>query len=517
MKVQSFKSAMFVGVCLWGATGALAFWAGRNYGVSGSALTSSGKGGKGSMTVDAFGRAVDQAKLAAGKNLVVPTIEELLRAKGNKIDPASLAIWAASLSPADCAKNLDDLQKMPAGAKRDAMLTALSNQWAKTDPKGFLASAGKVASPLAKQSSTVTALTALATQDPKAALQWLKDNPGSTSALNTQEYNAIVAGYAANNPAEAFNMVNTMPDGANAFSPESRAKLAAFQALISGVGANGNFSDAVAMVNQLPAGTQLQNQAYGSLVAQWAQSSPADAAAWVAGSGTTPQQQRQYDSTIAASWAQTDPAAAAVWAAQADATLQASNANGTGGPGGGRGGRNNGLLATAVGQWVAEGGVNDAGAYLNSLPASTSKDQAVAAFVSGSSAEDPAGSMAWVNTISDPNLQQRAANQVAAQWNQVDPAGFNAYLATLPAAQAQQMAQAAQYGGGPGGGFGGGGFGGGGFGGGAGGGGGRRAGGGFGGGATNPATGLPTGPTVITNGGGRGGRRGGGGGGGAGG
>ncbi len=490
---------MFVGVCLWGATGALAFWAGKNYGVNGGS-TASAKGGKGAGATDALARAIENAKLAAGKNGVIPSTEDLLRSKG-KIDPLNLALWAASLSPADCAKNLEDLQKLPAGAKRDAMLSALSNAWAKEDPKGFLSAAGKMVNPLAKQSSTMTALTALATQDPKAALDWLKQNPGSTSALNTQEYNAIIAGYAANNPAEAFNLVNTMPDGANAFSPESRAKLAAFQSMISGIGASGNFNDAVAMVNQLPAGTQLRNQAYTSLVSQWAQNSPQDAAAWVAASGSTTGQTRQYDSLIAQSWAQTDPAAAALWAAQADATLQASNANGTGG-GGGRGGRNNGLLATAVGQWVAEGGIDDAGAYLNSLPASTSKDQAVASFVSGASAEDPAGSMAWVSTISDPNLQQRSANVVAAQWNQVDPAGFNAYLATIPAAQAQQLAQAAQFGGG----FGGGGPGG------AGGGGGRRGGGGAG--ITNPATGLngPTGATIITNaGGGRGGRRGGGG------
>jgi len=491
---------MIVSVCLWGATGALAFWAGRNYGLHGSVAPS--KGGKGS-TVDAFGHIMDQVKMAAGR-INVPSTEELLRSKG-KLDAANLAIWAASLSPADCAKNLDDLQKLPAGQKRDAMLAALSNQWAKTDPKGFLAVSGKMTNPLAKQASTSTALTTWATQDPKAALDWLKQNPGSTSALNTQEYNAIISGYAVSNPAEAFNLVSTMPDGATAFSADSRAKLAAFQALISGVGSTGNFSSAVDMISQLPPGTQLQTQAYSSLVAQWAQTSPADAAAWVAANSanSTAGQVRNYDSMIASNWAQSDPAAAALWAAQQDATMQASNANGTSGPGGGRGGRGNSLLATAVGTWVAEGGINDAGSYLNSLPASTSKDQAVAAFVNGSSSEDPAGSMAWAGTITNPNLQQRAQDQVAATWSQSDPAGFQAYLATLPQAQAQELTQAAQqaaqFGGGFGGGFGG-----------------RR--GGFAGAAgTNTATGLPAGPTVITNGGRRGGGRRGGGGGGAGG
>jgi hypothetical protein len=485
MKVKFFKSAksvMIASIFLWGTTGALAFWAGKNYGLKGS--TAGGKNGKGG-SVDAFGRAINQM-LANGKGVLnIKSTEDLLRAKG-KIDPTDLAIWAASLSPADCAKNLEELQKLPAGAKRNAMLAALSNQWAKTDPKGFLDAAKTMTNPITKAASTATALTSMAAKDPQAALAWLKANPGATDAQNTQEYNAIIAGYAANDPAAAFNMVNTMPDGANANSPESRAKLSALQALISGVGAQGNYGDAAAIVAQLQPG-QMQNQAYSSLVQQWAASSPADAAAWVAASNSTAGQMRNYDSMIASDWAASDPAAAAAWAAQTDAAQQTAN-------GGGRGGRGNSLLATAVGTWVQEGDVDSAGAYLNSLPASNDKDQAVMAFVTSASVDDPAGAMQWAATITNPQLQLRAEEQDAVPYSQSDPAGWVNYLATQPPAVAQQLAAAAQQGAGFGGGFGG-----------------RRGGGGgFAGGAGGG--GAAAGPTVITNaGGGRRGRRGGGG------
>jgi len=527
MKVKSFKSLFVVGVAIWCSTGALAFWAGKNYSMgAASAANAKNKTGK-----DALGRPLSTSRFAAAssRDPGAPTADDLMRLKG-KLDPAMLARWAASLSAADCATTLADLQKMPAGAKRDAMMTALYGSWAKQDPKAFLAQAGKMTNPKAKDASTLTALTAWASQDPKGALDYLKQNPGATAALNTQQYDAIIAGYAATNPAEAFNLVSSMPDGQGRNSADTQAKTAAFQSLISALGDQGNFNDAVAMINQVQNNPQMKNQAMGSLISQWANESPMDAANFVAAmdSNTTPQRQKQaYDSQIAQQWAQTDPAAAAAWAAQTDAAQLAANAaNGTagGGPGMGRGGRNNSVLASTVGQWVAEGGVDDAGTFLNTLPASTTKDQAVAAFVAGASSQDPAGSMSWATTISDPVLEARTAGQVAATWQQTDPAGYNAYLATLTPAAAQQLQQSARFGGGgPGGAFAAGGFAGGqggqgGFGGAGASGGGRRGGGAqviTGGGTVAGGNGGGNGGAqVITTGGGaRGGRRGGGGGG----
>ncbi len=512
MKVQSFKSIMLVTICVWGVTGAVAFWAGNKFGTNGKLVASASDGSKGDK--DALQRALEKAVMAhsgSTKDPGAPATEQLLAFKG-KLDPAQLARWAASLSPGDCAKVMADLQKLPAGAKRDAMLGALYDSWAKQDPQGFLTNVGKMTNPTARAAGTAKALNAWAMQDPKAALAWLDKNPGTTGALQAQQFNAIMAGFAANNPDEAYKYVTDMPDGATPNSAQAQAKIAAMQAVISGMADQGKFTDILAMVGQLPPNSQIQMQAYQSMLAQWATNSPADAAQWVAGLDRTQfPQARQYASQLVQNWAASDPVGAAQWAAAQDA---ANAANATGG----RAGRGGNLLATAVGQMVADGDVDQAGTYLNTLQAGPEKDSAVAAYITGAASQDPAGAMVWAQTISDPNTQNRMTMTVAYTWNQEDPTGFANYLGTLPPATAQQLQAAAAGGGfgfgrggrGQGGGFQAGGFQGGGF-----------QGGGFqgGNGAVNNGTGQG-GPSVTLGNGaqaGRGGRRGGRGGGGGGG
>jgi len=508
MKVKSFKSLLIIGVCLWGATGALAFWAGKNYGNNADAAAKDAKGGKDAP------RKVNLNGSMLAKDAGAMTEGEILNMKG-KPDPLAIARWAANLSPQECASQMVDLQKMPAGAKRDAMLSALYDSWAKQDPQGFLGSLNKMTSPLARQASTSKALTALAAQDPKAALDWLTKNPASTNALQTQQYNAIIAGYAIKSPTEAYAFVTALPDGATPNSPEAQTKIAAMQALVSGMADQGNFTDALALIGQLPANSQMQNQAYSALVTNWIANSPVDAAQWI--SSLDPNQfsrgqTRQYGNALVQNWALTDPLAAAQWAATQDAQMQANNPNAQAAGGfGGRGGRGGNLLASAVGEMVAAGDVDTAGTYLNTLQPGTEKDSAVAAFVTGAAGQDPAGAMQWVKSMSDPNMQARMTNVVASTWSQQDPAGFAAYVSTLDPATAQQMQQAAQNAAaGFGGGFGrGGGFGGG-FGGPGGGGFGGPGGGGFGPGGGATGAGATGGPSItLSNGAGTGGRRGG--------
>lgn len=449
MKVQSFKSIMILCVCSWGVTGAIAFWAGNRFGPNGTLVASASKGNVNSQ--EALQKALEKALSAhstSTKDPGAPTIDQLMALKG-KVDSSLISRWAASLSPADCAKEMADLQKMPAGTKRDAMLSALYDSWAKQDPQGFLTSSTKMTNPLARQASTAKALSAWAAQDPKSALAWLDKNPAATGALQSQQMSAVIAGFAANNPADAYAYVMALPDGANPGSPQAQAKIDAMRAVISGMADKGNFSDIVNLVGQMPANSQIQSQAYRELVSQWVANSPVDAAQWITGLDPTQfPQARQYSNQLVQSWAQTDPLAAANWAADQDAQrLAAAGQNGA--RGGGRGGN---LLATAVGQMVSVGDVDVAGNYLNTLQPGPAKDSAVSAFVTGAASLDPATSMLWAGSITNPNTQARVKGQVAATWSQSDPAGFSAYLGTLDPNSAallqqtvQQYTQAAQF------------------------------------------------------------------------
>ncbi len=424
---------------------------------------------------------------------------DLLKLKG-KMSAADVARWAASLDPKQYMDEMNKLQALPAGAKRDSMLAALYDVWAKTDPVAFLQSGSKMTNPSARTAALSDALNSWGAKDPQAALDWLKNNPGATTALNSQEYSSIISGYAATNPTDALAMVTGMGEATPA---DLALKRQAMAAMVDGMSQNivdGDFSSISTMIDGLPA--NMQNSAYNQLLADWSTSAPATAAQWI--SSLAPQYQNRYGQTLIASWAATDPAAAAAWASQQDATSAANAAAGLGG--GRRGGGGGNLLASTITDWVSAGGVTDAATYINNLPAGPEKDTSTASLVGGMMTDNPSVAMAYAQTITDPNLQLQSMDSVAGTWSQQDPQGFQAYLATLDPAAAAQLQQASQqYGGGGGFGFGAGG-------------GGGPGGGGPGGGGNFGGGGQAGGPTIIgaPGGGGRrgGGRRGGGGGGG---
>ena len=147
MKVKSFKSFMFIGVCVWGATGALAFWAGKTLGAKASAAALAAAAH--AKNASARNSLNFISGNASSKDPGAPLDSDLLSKKG-KLDAADIARWAASLDPKDFANEMDKLQALPAGAKRDAMLAALYDTWAKQDPAAFLQASSKMTNPSAR-------------------------------------------------------------------------------------------------------------------------------------------------------------------------------------------------------------------------------------------------------------------------------------------------------------------------------------------------------------------------------
>ncbi len=107
--------------------------------------------------------------------------------------------------------------------------------------------------------------------------------------------------------------------------------------------------------------------------------------------------------------------------------------------------------------------------YLATMPASTSKDNAVAGFARQLDREDPASAMVWANTIADTELQASTVRSVAESWVRSDKDAAVSYMQSsgMTAEQQAEVIQNATRGGrdfggrgGPGGGPGGGGRGG---------------------------------------------------------
>ncbi|HTB62299.1 MAG TPA: hypothetical protein VK737_01815, partial [Opitutales bacterium] len=317
--------------------------------------------------------------------------------------------------------------KMAPGLQRDSVLSAIIGSWADQDPKGFLSETKGITGPRMRETGVDAALKAWSAQNPTDAMQWIKDNPGGAPGSAMQaRYLAAFSGYADNDPQAAFAAANAL-DGSN--NANQRLKNQAVQAVMSSMADQGNFTGATAMIGQMADGN-MKNQALSNIANSWAASNPADASAWVS-SMTDPQQQATLGAQVAAQWASTDPAAAATWAAQMDAQASAAaQANG--------GTSNSYLLADAMRTWASYD-LDGTGDFLNQLPASPDKDGAVATFALYAAQDDPASAMNWVNTISDPQMQQRLAIVTALEWQQADPDGYNQFISTTSVLSPQQI------------------------------------------------------------------------------
>ncbi|HTB62222.1 MAG TPA: hypothetical protein VK737_01430 [Opitutales bacterium] len=344
------------------------------------------------------------------------TMNNLLKSPGTP-NAEQVALWAASLSPQDCAAALAALQAMPVGVQRDALLKAVVDAWAKHDPAGFLASSGQMNNPRLRETGVNEALHDLATKDPQAALDWLKQNPGTGGASAIEaRVNSVIAGYAANNPADAFDYINSMSD---ATKQDAKLKTDAFDAFAQGMAQTGQFGNAMSLLDQLPAG-KLRNSATNSMIDQWGAAAPLNAANWIANSAN-PSVVSDLNETLVGSWVKSDPAAAAVYAVQAEQLLQDQ---------GTLGGQNNtDTLPNTISAW-AKYDLNAAGNFINQMPASPVKDRALSTFISTASKVDPASAIAWTTAASDPAVGNKLMVQVAKQWQQNDPQAYSQFLAT---------------------------------------------------------------------------------------
>jgi hypothetical protein len=350
----------------------------------------------------------------------------------DELDPSLLTAWARNLDPGAATEIIKDLKAQPPNLRRNDLLGALYNAAAERDPKNFLADVNSVQVPRLREMGIDTALKTWAAQDPKSALQWIKDNPGTASAAAADErFAAAVAGFASTDPAGALATVSALSDD----NPRDRLmKSAATKALADALAEQGQFTQAATFFNQLPAG-QTRNEAYAELAQRWTALSPTDAASWVEGLTVDSSLQAAMGTEVAKNWAMTDPASAATWAAKIDAESNNSPH--------GENSQEGTLLATTIRAWTTYD-LDSAGQFLNLLPTSPTKDPAVAIFALRASQEDPQGAFQWVSTISDPQMRNGLTVGLSLLWMQQDQTGFNQFLnsSTLLNDEQKQMISA---------------------------------------------------------------------------
>ncbi len=388
--MKSPKIKLLLMTATWCATAGAAFWYGRHSATPDSKANMVAVKGK-ALTDRAPAIIINPAQAKAA-----PTTNDLLHSK-TKPTPEDLKAWADSLDPAQCAAMLDDLQKLPGGDPRDAMLDAMIASWAARDPETYLTGYAKITNPRSRETGVGDALKAMATKDPKAAVAWLTDSKEALpNGMLAQRYRLAIQGIAANDPQVALEYVKGLDTGSTANAQIQRQGL---NAVADALAADGKFTDAAKMFAGLTDETQ-RDIATNELMVKWAQSNPADATAYLNGM-TDPAQRGQLASQVVATWARNDPQAAAAWAAKFDA----SGTDATGQPAGA-------ALAYAMRSW-SRYDLDGPAQFLNTLTPSAGTDPAVVTFTMQARNVDPSTAMVWANQITDNATRDKTTGAIA--------------------------------------------------------------------------------------------------------
>ncbi len=277
---------------------------------------------------------------------------------------------------------------------------------AKTSPFQALQLSGQITSPRVREQATNNILRQWASTDPMAALQWIDANSGNlTRSVHDAQLAAAYRGFAESNPQAAFTQASQLGE-ANAY--ERRLKDRIMGDLIRNRVENGELVAAKQSIEQM-ADSELRDSLLGDLVGVWAETDPAEAAAYIASLGEAATSQQK--AALARSWASTDPAAAAAWLDSLDPADPAV----------GRAARD------LVREW-ARYDLNASAEWLNSRPASPEMDRAIASYTYHAVQEDPASAMEWAGSVNNERMSGYLRMRVAGAWREDDPAAFQSYL-----------------------------------------------------------------------------------------
>ncbi len=289
---------------------------------------------------------------------------------------------------------------------RERSIHTLLKQLAETHPEEALQLANNIESLRASEDAKLSILETWASNDPIAALAWADANLANVpSRLRESQISAIFRGYAELNPAAAFNAAMQLDDSS---VQAANLKRRALSEVVETQIRNGELFIAKQTIEQLPDG-DIKNDLMREMVGEWARFDPKNAADYVLSLGEDAPS--SLKNALINEWALSDPAAAAAWL----------SALPEGDPVVGR------ASAEIIREW-ARYDLSASAEWLNSLPASPELDWAVASYTFRAAQEDPQSAITWAESINNERMRLRMTEQVAANWKQQDPDGFQGYL-----------------------------------------------------------------------------------------
>lgn len=267
---------------------------------------------------------------------------------------------------------------------------ALLRRWAEADPA--MASRWVDAKPAGahQQEGALLIATGWANQDPDAAADWVKNWPEEQRSAGT-----LAVGFEAarKSPKEALNLAASLEAG------ESRDRLTLF-ALKQW--SSMNSPEAIQWAEQLEQ-SPLRNQAFADIAVQLSEKDPVAAGRLALEKIEPGEQQGSAIVSIVQQWAQSAPGQAAEWVAKfPPGELQ------------------NAALDNLVQLWSDSAPAQTA-EWLNGLSEGNYRDQAIAAFAGKVASTEPEAAMRWVQSIGDSRTKQIETDRVLERWKEIDP------------------------------------------------------------------------------------------------
>lgn len=318
-------------------------------------------------------------------------------------------------TPSDLAAGFAHAKSLPLGPMRNKkMLEALAD-WALRDGEAALAAANKVPEVLLRQQLKNAALRSWATVDPKSAYKTALAN--ANGDLPENRMSNIFEGIGKADITTALAFFERHSNGQ--LMPYEYESTAAFDQLYQ----RGGHDILVPWVERLKDG-KMKDGAVNRIIDQWARYDPPATLKWM-----DSMLRQNPENTIAArielteSWARVNPLEAIDYVNNLPANQQ-----------------NNAYFERIYKRWL-EADQSAAADFLANQPPSPSLDKPFERYAYEVMYKNPAATMPWVESISDPVRRWKATERVAEAWRTKDPNGLEAYVTNSPTFNATQKAK----------------------------------------------------------------------------
>jgi hypothetical protein len=200
----------------------------------------------------------------------------------------------------------------------------------------------------------------------------------------------------------------------------------------------------------------LKERALADLMVGWTRRNPLEAAEWLASTGLTSQ---PLFSALPGTWAESDPTAALAWArslpagkARDTAEVAIAHTVAQNDPAAAADlfkdsvdqGENPALAITIADIWsTTDPGA--AAAWVDQMPAGPGKTEAAATLATVWAATDIAAAVAWSRSITDADMQRQVVSNIGTSWGAIDPYQALTWLESLPAELAADGITGAMY------------------------------------------------------------------------